>query len=124
MPGEPVHARRFVSEALVPVEGSFDVAPMLAGEPGLPRGFRWRDREYAVARVLEKWKTTSRCHHGSPEQYVRKHWFRVLTTDGTEMELYFERQPRRGQSKQRWWIATVADAPDCGNAAAGSARHG
>ena len=42
--------------------------------------------------------------------YVRKHWFRLVTTNGTEMTLYFERQHRRGQNlKKRWWLATVEE---------------
>ena len=27
--------------------------------------------------MVDKWKTTGSCRHGSGEQYVRKHWFRV-----------------------------------------------
>ncbi|MBT7300722.1 MAG: cytoplasmic protein, partial [Victivallales bacterium] len=50
------------------------------------------------------------CHHGSSEQYVRRHWFRVETTDGSEMRIYFDRQPRPGANKKRWWLATVRPA--------------
>jgi phosphoribosylglycinamide formyltransferase-1 len=82
---------------------------MSAGEPGLPGRFSWRGTEYGVARVLATWKTTGPCKHGSGEQYVRRHWFRLITTDGTEMEIYFDRQPRAAQNKQRWWRATVVE---------------
>ena len=44
----------FVSELIRPVAGSFDVGGMARGEPGLPSRFMWRDKEYAVAEVLEK----------------------------------------------------------------------
>jgi hypothetical protein len=81
---------------------------MSSGEPGLPRTFRWRDTEYRVAEILEKWKTTGDCRDGSAEQYVRKHWYRIETIDGTEMVIYFDRQPRLGQNKKRWWLATVS----------------
>ena len=81
---------------------------MCTGEPGLPARFLWRDTEYEVAKVLEKWKTTGDCHHGSAEQYVRRHWFRLETTNGTEMQVYFERQPRSRQNKKRWWLATIS----------------
>jgi hypothetical protein len=82
---------------------------MCAGEPGLPGRFVWRGTNYEVARVLEKWKTTGACHHGSTEQYVRRHWFKVEITDGTHMEIYFERQPRSKPKKQRWWLAAIVD---------------
>lgn len=97
----------FVSEVITPVGASFATTSMSTGEPGLPLRFRWRDTEYEVAKVLETWKTTGDCHHGSGEQYVRKHRFRVETTDGTEMEIYFDRQPRTKRPKERWWLATV-----------------
>ena len=101
--------KEFVSEPVVPARGSFDTPSMVAGEPGLPMRFAWRGTEYEIARVLEKWKTTGPCRHGSSEQYVRRHWFRVETTDGTVMELYFDRQPRARQEMQRWWLATVVE---------------
>lgn len=82
---------------------------MSVGEPGLPARFVWRGTEYGVAQVLEKWKATGPCRHGSGEQYVRRHWFRVETTDGTQMEIYFDRQPRSRQKKQRWWLATIVE---------------
>ncbi len=89
--------KEFISEAITPVGGSFDTSGMAAGEPGLPARFVWRGGEYEVARVVDKWKTTGACRHGSGEQYVRKHWFRVQLTDGTEMEIYFDRQARTRQ---------------------------
>jgi hypothetical protein len=103
------HHREFVSEAVTPVGGSFDTTAMSAGEPGLPGRFRWRDIEYEVLRVLDKAKTTGDCWHGSGEQYVRKHWFRVEVTGGIEMELYFDRNPRSRRGRQRWWLATVVE---------------
>ena len=113
-PKEPAdrHHKEFVSESITPVEGSFVTSPMAAGEPGLPLRFRWRDTEYEVAEVLDTWKTTGACHHGSPEQYVRKHWFRVETTDGTRFEIYFDRQPRSRHTKQRWWLASIMEEED------------
>ena len=102
-------AERFVSEPLKPVEGTFDATAMTRGEPGLPQRFIWRDTEYTVTEVLEAWKEDGPCRNGSPEMYLRKHWFRVTTEQGLEMILYFERQPRsKRQSKARWWLFTVA----------------
>jgi len=101
-------AEQFVSEPIQPVQGTFDPVGMTRGEPGLPRRFAWRDKEYTVAEVLEVWKEDGPCKSGSAEMYLRKHWFRVATEEGPEMTLYFERQPRsKGQGKTRWWLYTV-----------------
>ena len=107
-------AKQFISEAIAPVAQTMDTRRMARGEPGLPRKFLWRDREYEVAKVLDQWKETSGCRSGSDEQYVRRHWYRVRTTDGAEMKIYFERQARSGRErKTRWWLHTVS-APEEG----------
>ena len=99
---------KFISEPIEPVAETFDTAAMTRGEPGLPERFVWRDKEYTVAEVLEVWKETGPCRSGSDEQYLRKHWHKIRTTDGTIMTLYFERQARsRDQSKTRWWLYTI-----------------
>jgi hypothetical protein len=100
--------KQFVSEPITPVAAAFDAARMSQGEPGVPDRFIWRGEEYQVARVVESWKTTGPCRHGSREQYVRRHWFTVDTTDGHRMDIYFDRQPRTGHKKQRWWLASIA----------------
>lgn len=101
----------FVSEPIKPVAGTFDTADMVRGEPGLPGRFVWRDKEYTVSEVLERWKELGPCKSGSSEMYLRKHWFKLRCTDGMEMTIYFERQPRsKQQSKKRWWLYTVKAA--------------
>jgi phosphoribosylglycinamide formyltransferase-1 len=98
----------FVSEAIVPLDGSFDAAGMATGGPGLPRRFRWRRDVLEVAEVLESWKEYGDCTHGSGERYVRKHAFRVRTTDGRVLRLYFQRHfGKRQTSRARWWIQSV-----------------
>lgn len=83
-------------------------APAAIGEPGAPRRFVWRNDEIAVARVLESWRETRDCTHGSGEQYAFKHWFTIEAEDGRRMKIYFERKARsRGQTKRRWWLYTV-----------------
>lgn len=105
---------RFVSEAMQPVTATADTARMAAGEPGLPRQFVWRGRQIEVRALVRSWRETGPCHHGSDEQYARRHWYEVLTTDGLRMKLYFDRQPRAGgRARSRWWVFSVAErSPD------------
>ncbi|MGA3171320.1 MAG: DUF6504 family protein [Chthoniobacteraceae bacterium] len=102
---------RFISEPIVP---TLLGAPTVVGEPGTPMRFRWRGQEHEIARVIEKWKTTGPCTHGSGERYVKRHWLKIETTGGAEMEIYFERHPRPGQLKKRWWLAVVSPAAETG----------
>ena len=100
---------QFVSEPIEPVAGTFDASAMALGEPGLPGRFVWRGGEHVVAEVVERWKESGPCSHGSGELYLRKHWYRIRTTEGREMTLYFERQPGRrgGKAAARWWLYTI-----------------
>ncbi len=61
-----------------------------------------------AAAVLEAWKEDGPCRHGSGEMYLRKHWFKILTEQGPQMTIYFDRQARsKRQSKARWWLYTI-----------------
>ena len=97
-------AEEFVSEAIRPVAETIDATRMAAGGPGLPRQFQWRSQIVSIVQVLNVWRETGPCHHGSGEQYVRKHWFEVLTDSGATMKIYFEGQPRSAKKKDRWWL--------------------
>jgi hypothetical protein len=46
--------------------------------------------------VLRTWHETGRCRHGSPEVYVRKHWYGGHDFNGT-MKLYFDRSPAQDE---------------------------
>jgi len=100
---------RFISETIIPVVSTCDTSRMAVGEPGLPREFRWRGRTLEVTAVLRAWRETGKCTHGSPERYVRKHWFEVATTSGDTMKIYFERQARRGKKGDRWWLFSILE---------------
>lgn len=101
----------FIGEAIQPVANTIDASRMAAGGPGLPRQFRWRSEIVNIARVLNTWRETGPCHHGSGEQYVRKHWFEVATDSGLTMRIYFERQARSANKKKdRWWLFST-DGP-------------
>ncbi|MBI1374246.1 MAG: cytoplasmic protein [Phycisphaera sp.] len=107
----PSTREQFVSEAIEPDRSAMDTARMATGAPGLPGVFTWRGTRYEVARVISVWKDSSPCRNGSPEVYLRKHWYEVETTDGSVMKLYFERQARsKRQAKRRWWLYTVTPA--------------
>ena len=96
----------FIGEAITPDDMSFSVSPMAMGKPGLPRKFSWKGRRFTILEVVEEWKESGDCRHGSDERYVRKHWFRVRTTEDLEMRIYFERQGRsRGGS--RWRLYSI-----------------
>jgi hypothetical protein len=103
--GEP--SEQFISEAIVPVPGSFDAAAMARGEAGVPRRFSWRGRAFVVEQLLSSWKSSSR---DRGELYLRRHWFAVRTVSGERMTLYCERQassPKR--AKSRWWLYSMAE---------------
>jgi len=103
---------RFVDESIVPLTATSDTSRMAAGEPGLPREFLWRGRTIEVAAVLRAWRQTGKCRHGSPELYVRKHWFDVATTSNSTMRIYFDRQPRRGRKGARWWLFSISESEE------------
>ena len=101
----------FIGEPIEPITDTADSLGMASGGPGLPREFIWRGRTYKVLAVLRTWRETGPCSHGSPEMYVRKHWFEIETDSGETMRIYFDRQPRPGKKGQRWWLFTM-DRPD------------
>lgn len=104
---------RFVSEAIKLIGGEMDSSVSQAGAPGVPTRFIWRDEEVVVEKVVDMWRETGACSSSSgarKEMYARKHWFQVVTTDGREMRLYYERQPRsRAESKKRWWLHSILE---------------
>jgi phosphoribosylglycinamide formyltransferase-1 len=103
--------RSFVSESIIPLETSFDTDGMARGEPGLPKKFRWRKKDFIVAEVLERWKEHGTCAHGSGEKYVRKHRYCIRTTDGSVFRLSFQRTFGRAKYRytSRWWISSMED---------------
>lgn len=99
---------QFISEAIKPNMATIDTSRMAIGEPGLAREFVWREKTFRIIEVVRTWRETGPCHHGSREQYVRKHWYEVVTDTGERMKIYFERQLRRGGHKNdRWWLFSV-----------------
>lgn len=98
----------FISEPIRPVTETMDTARMAMGEPGLPGQFIWRGKTYAIAEVLETWKETGPCSHGSGEKYVRKHWYKIRTSDDDLMKIYCSRGTgARGRTKPEWRLFTL-----------------
>jgi Family of unknown function (DUF6504) len=65
-----------------------------------------------VEAVLDQWKDHGDCRNGSGERYVRKHGYRVRTTDGTVMNLYFQRSTGLGKlPSKRWWLHSLELMP-------------
>lgn len=101
----------FISEPLTPYVGTFDAGAMATGVPGLPGGFVWRGRSYAVVERLEAWKESAP-EGGRPggEVYLRRHGFRLRMSDGSAWSVYFTRQPPRGRTargasaRTRWFL--------------------
>ena len=105
--------KRFISESIIPIAGEMFGNSIDVGEPILPSKFTWRDTEYTIKEILEKRKETSPCRHSGKEQYLRKHWFTIRTTDGSEMTIYFERQPKSSiRHNKRWWLYTISKQDD------------
>jgi phosphoribosylglycinamide formyltransferase-1 len=96
----------FIGEAIKPEDMSFSASSMAMGKPGLPRSFSWKGGSFPVIEVLDEWKEAGACSHGSGERYVRKHWFRIKTTDQREMRIYFERQGR-SSGGSRWRLYSM-----------------
>ncbi len=99
---------QFVSEPITPIAESMDFRPALSGAPAIPNQFTWRGQTYTIARIISQWKEDGPCKSSAKEQYLRKHWLHIQTTDNHEMKIYFERQARtKSQSKKRWWLYTI-----------------
>ena len=106
---ESTHTReRFVSQPITPIAGSIETKGMRVGSVALPLRFRWGTTEFTITEVLDQWYETGPMKGGGPERYLRTHWFRIRTTDGEGMSIYFERQARsRRQVKKRWWLYSI-----------------
>ena len=92
----------FIGQPLKPVPGSFLTEGMASGTPSLPQEFICQKEQFRIASILSEWRESGPCRNGSSEKYLRKHWFRVKTTDNRDLKLYFERQPRGKQA--RWHL--------------------
>ena len=98
---ESVEVRRFVSAPIVAGGDGF-VTPASGSEPPVPRAFRWGERTLEIASVLRTWRST-KTDRG--DAYLRRHWFELETASGAKLEVYFDREARRGAPQ--WWLYTI-----------------
>jgi Family of unknown function (DUF6504) len=93
--------RRFVSAPIV-IEGEGFVTPATGGEPPVPSAFRWKERRFEIAAVLRSWRST-KTDRG--DAYLKRYWFELKATTGAQLEVYFDREARRGTPQ--WWLYTI-----------------
>lgn len=93
--------RRFVSRPLVATGEGF-VTAASGSEPPVPRAFRWNGRTLVIVSVLRTWRTT-KTDRG--DAYLKRHWFELRTDDGASIEVYYDRESRRGASQ--WWLYAI-----------------
>jgi hypothetical protein len=93
--------RRFVSRPLVATGEGF-VTAASGSEPPVPRAFRWNGRTLVISSVLRTWRTT-KTDRG--DAYLKRHWFELRTDDGASIEIYYDRESRRGASQ--WWLYAI-----------------
>jgi uncharacterized protein DUF6504 len=93
--------RRFVSAPLSPAGEGFLTAPD-ASAPPIPKTFSWKEGEFNVTEVLRSWRST-KTDRG--DAYLKRHWFELQTQEGPRIEVYYDREARKGAA--RWWLYTV-----------------
>jgi hypothetical protein len=96
--------RKFVGRPLQPAGEGFATAAS-GSEPPVPRAFRWGDRTIMIAAVLRQWRST-KTDRG--DAYLKRHWFELRTDDGATVEVYFDRQSRRGAPQ--WWLYAIDES--------------
>ena len=105
----PPQTGEFVSEPITPDAGTFQPEAMARGQPGLPSGFTWRGRHYAIRELLDEWKHSEAYNHTpGGDRYYRKHYFRVRVDRGERMTLYAVRHVKPGENqRKRWWLYSI-----------------
>jgi len=93
--------RRFVSRPIKPSSEGF-LTQASGTEPPVPAAFRWEDRTLVVASVRRTWRTSK---NDRGDDYLKRHWFELQTEDGSIVEVYYDREARRGAA--RWWLYTI-----------------
>jgi Family of unknown function (DUF6504) len=93
--------RRFVSRPIKPYGSELLAAPS-GSEPPVPCAFLWDDRALRITAVLRAWRSTK---SDRGDAYLKRHWFELETDGGATIEVYYDREARRGAP--RWWLYTI-----------------
>jgi len=103
----------FIGEEIEPV---FAETPDLEKRTGVPTGFKWRGREYAIKRVVKEWHEygparpgTSRSPHAQlgMDRGTRgsgRDFYRVILEDGRLVDLYYDRRPKNAKDRKGRWV--------------------
>jgi Domain of unknown function (DUF6504) len=95
--------RTFVSRPIEPTGDGF-ITPAAGNEPPVPRAFLWGDRTLVITAVLRTWRSTK---SDRGDAYLKRHWFELQTAAGQRIEVYYDRESRRGASP--WWLYTIEE---------------
>jgi len=68
----------------------------------VPAAFVWEDRPLNVTQVVRSWRSTK---GDRGDSYLKRHWFELETAEGPRIEVYFDREARRGAPQ--WWLYTI-----------------
>lgn len=93
--------RKLVSCPIV-AGGEGFVTPTSGAGPPVPSTLIWGDRTLRITAVVRTWRST-KTDRG--DVYLKRHWFELETADGERLEVYYDREARRGAS--RWWLYTI-----------------
>jgi Family of unknown function (DUF6504) len=93
--------RKFVSRPITPAGEGF-ITPATGGEPPVPAAFIWNDQTLEVTAVVRSWRSTK---GDRGDNYLKRHWFELETAAGARIEVYFDREARRGAPQ--WWLYTI-----------------
>lgn len=95
--------RKFVSRPIAPADEQL-FTPASGMEPPIPKVFLWDGRSLIVSAVLRKWRSTK---DDRGDTYLKRHWFELQTACGLTIEIYYDRQARRG--KAQWWLYAISE---------------
>jgi hypothetical protein len=95
--------RKFVGRPIVPTGEDF-VTSTGGREPPVPRAFLFDGSTLAIDAVLRSWRSTK---SDRGDAYLKRHWFELRTTGGQRIEVYYDREARRGAP--HWWLYAIEE---------------
>lgn len=73
--------------------------------PPVPGAFSWKEGELRIASVLRSWRSTK---DDRRDTYLKRHWFELQTGEDSRIEVYYDREARKGSSQ--WWLYTIDES--------------